>query len=75
MRHRACHSSRLQWRSTVKTGTTLQFGGDEGRIEPQTVEIVGVLVIAGNRRDASVQDVGQRTNHTCRIALIGNDCR
>jgi hypothetical protein len=31
----------------------------EGGITPQTVEVVGIFVAAGNRQDASAQDVRQ----------------
>jgi len=31
----------------------------EGRVAAQPVEIVGVLIAAGNGEDASAQDVGQ----------------
>jgi len=47
----------------------------EGRVDAQGVEIVGVLVTAGNRQDASAHHVGQRVRDARRIAPIGKATR
>jgi hypothetical protein len=47
----------------------------EGRVSAQAVEIVGVLVAAGDGKDAGEQDLGERMSHPRRIAPIGDHGR
>ena len=43
----------------------------EGGVAPQRIEIVGILVPAGDGEDAREQDLGQRAHHPPRITGIG----
>ena len=47
----------------------------EGGVGAQGVEIVGVLVAAGDGEDAREQNLGERVNHPRRIAPIGDHGR
>ena len=42
----------------------------EGGVGAQMVEVVGILIPAGNRQDAGQQDLGQRVHDPARIASI-----
>ena len=44
----------------------------ERGIAAQMVEVVGILVAAGDGEDAGAQDVGKRMHDTCRVARIGD---
>ena len=45
----------------------------EGGVGSQAVEVVGVLVAAGNREDPRPQDVGQIMGNPGRVARVGDD--
>ena len=44
----------------------------EGRVAAQVIEVVGVLVAAGDRQNARTQDVTQLMHDPAWIAMIGN---
>jgi hypothetical protein len=44
----------------------------EARVVAQRIEIVGILVAAGNRQDPRLKDVGNTVDDTALVAAIGN---
>jgi len=59
----------LRWQVAPGVGQA-PAGELQARVSAQAIEVVGVLVVAGDGQHAGTQDVGQRVPHPCRVTRV-----